>query len=120
MSITTTVVEYVKGSQGVLDFSIYNGKSTNETPLDISGYTATFYAVHREDPTHKFSGAMSVVNPTLGKVSYEVQTADFPTIGLYDCEIVLDNGQPLPLKIRKILINCVSSIADQFADEGGA
>lgn len=119
MSIITTPITYKQGSGGLLEFTIYDGKQKNDTPLDISGSTVMFYAVCKEDPTKQFYGNMTVINATLGQVTYEIQAADFPVIGQYECEIVIDIGQPLPIKAGNILIICEKSLTDYFEDEGG-
>jgi hypothetical protein len=108
----------IKGAGGFLEYTIYDGTTVNPPPLDLTGASAIFYCVCKEDPTKKFYGNMTVVNATLGQVNYEILTTDFPEVGTYEGEIVLDYGDPLPIKAKGIIINCVASLVDSFTPEG--
>jgi len=61
--------------------------------VDLTGVTGVFLHVSRLDNNRNlFSAQAVVVNPTLGKIEYEVQTGDFTKQGNYRGTLTLVYG----------------------------
>ncbi len=62
-------------------------QDSNGAAIDLTNGTLLFKAQKQGAAALKFSGSMSIVNPTAGTCKYTVQAADFDEVGHYYAEI---------------------------------
>jgi uncharacterized membrane protein (GlpM family) len=104
----------IQGAYGVLQFLACTRNDIGYVPLDVTNATITFYGVCKEDKTQKFSGTVAASKPTLGYLEYTIQSTDFPSVGIYECEIVIEIAEDLPRKIQGIVVDVIESLSEQF------
>lgn len=104
----------IKGAYGMFEFLVCTRNDNSYMPFDVTNATITFYGMCIEDKTQKFSGAMASSKPTLGYIEYTIQSTDFPSVGTYQCEIVIETEGNLPRKIQGIIVDVTESIAEQY------
>jgi hypothetical protein len=69
------------------------------TPQDLTGGTVTFYMERLVDGLIKINGgAVTVVSPTLGTVSYAWGATDTDTAGVYRAEFHVTGLSPTPVR----------------------
>lgn len=81
------LVTLVQGDWGYdLNFTL---QDADGNIVDLTDGSLTLQAQSQETPSVQFSGAMAIVDATLGRCKYTVQATDFPQAGVYNIQFVV-------------------------------